>query len=90
LYCTAGYRWFLFDLLPEFLSSSGNSNIEAYEITDTSIHVRFRSGAQRNYLYDSAKPGMSVVNVMKGLAAQGQGLNSYISTTVKGNFSRKW
>jgi len=68
----------------------GKSGVEAYEITETSIHVRFKSGAQRNYLYDSEKPGMVVVNVMKGLATQGSGLNSYIGTTVKSNFSKKW
>lgn len=68
----------------------GGSNVEAYEITETSIHVRFKSGKQRNYLYDSVKPGASVVNVMKGLATQGHGLNSYISTTAKSNFSKKW
>lgn len=68
----------------------GKSGVEAYEITETSIHIRFKSGAPRNYLYDSAKPGIAAVNVMKGLATQGSGLNSYISTTVKSNFSKKW
>lgn len=68
----------------------GDSNVEAYEITEASIHVRFKSGKQRNYLYDSVKPGISVVNLMKKLADQGCGLNSYISTTVKSNFSKNW
>lgn len=68
----------------------GNSSVESYEIAENSIHVRFKSGAQRNYLYDSIRPGMAVVNSMKQLAIQGRGLNSYISTTVKSNFSKKW
>lgn len=68
----------------------GDSNVAAYEITETSICVQFKSGKQRNYLYDSVRPGIAVVNVMKGLATQGHGLNSYISSTVKSNFSEKW
>jgi hypothetical protein len=67
-----------------------NSGIESYEIAATSIHVRFKSGNIRNYLYDHARPGMAVVNIMKGLATQGQGLNSYISSTVKTKYARKW
>ena len=68
----------------------GNSGIESYEITDTSIHVRFKSGKLRNYLYDSNRPGMVIVEKMKSLAIRGQGLNSFISTTVKSNFAKKW
>lgn len=68
----------------------GGSAIESYEIAETSIHVRFKSGRERNYLYDSVKPGMATINIMKELAIQGHGLNSYISTTVKSNFSQKW
>lgn len=69
---------------------NGNSNVASYETTEDSIHVVFRSGAQRNYLYNNAAPGKSVVDRMKALAAQGHGLNSYISTTVKNNFAEKW
>lgn len=69
---------------------NGNSNVESYEITDDAIHVRFRSGIHRNYLYNSMCPGKSVVDKMRALAVQGHGLNSYISTTVKSSFARKW
>ncbi|MBP6018972.1 MAG: hypothetical protein KA735_05730 [Burkholderiaceae bacterium] len=69
---------------------SGNSNVASYETSEESIHVVFRSGAQRNYLYSHARPGKSTVDQMKLLAAQGHGLNSYISRVVKANFSRKW
>jgi hypothetical protein len=68
----------------------GNSNVVAYEANEDSIHVVFKSGACRNYLYNSVRPGNAVVERMKLLAAQGQGLNSYISTVVKNNFSSKW
>ncbi|WP_350282368.1 hypothetical protein [Nitrosomonas sp.] len=69
---------------------SGNSNVVAYETTDDSIHVVFKSGTYRHYLYNSARPGAAVVERMKQLAAQGRGLNSYISSTVKDKFRRKW
>jgi hypothetical protein len=61
-----------------------------YETTEDSIHLVFASGTFRNYLYNHAKPGKAMVDVMKVLAAQGRGLNSYVTTTVRSNFSRKW
>ena len=69
---------------------NGNSNIDTYEISDDSITVRFSSGKIRNYLYTYQIPGSAIVEKMKVLAIQGRGLNSYISTTVKSNFARKW
>ena len=69
---------------------NGNSNVEAYDVEGDSITVRFMSGRYRHYLYSSQRPGEHVVNQMKALAEQGHGLNSYISTTVKSNFDRKW
>lgn len=69
---------------------NGNSNVLSYEITDDSIQVVFKSGTHRHYLYNHIRPGQLVVDRMKALAIQGHGLNSYISTIVKGNFARKW
>jgi len=68
----------------------GNSNVLSYEIAEDSIHVVFKSGTHRNYLYNHVKPGKAMVDRMKALAMQGYGLNSYISTTVKSNFAKKW
>jgi len=68
----------------------GDSNIVAYEANEDSIHVIFKSGACRNYLYNSGRPGKAVVERMKALAAQGSGLNSYISSVVGENYARKW
>lgn len=73
-----------------YLNLSGQSNVIAYEITQDAIHVVFKSGTQRNYLYNSVRPGQAVVGNMKQLAQQGRGLNSYISRVVKSNFARKW
>ncbi|QET69318.1 hypothetical protein FOB42_03290 [Bordetella bronchiseptica] len=69
---------------------SGQSNVNSYEITEDSIHVVFKSGAQRNYLYTNDRPGKAIVDQMKTLAEQGRGLNSYIARVVKSNFARKW
>jgi hypothetical protein len=68
----------------------GNSNVVSYEITEDSIHVVFRSGTQRNYLYNQLRPGKAAVDRMKVLAVQGYGLNSYISTTIKSSYAKKW
>lgn len=69
---------------------SGSSSVVGYELSDDAIHVVFASGRHRNYLYSHRVPGRSVVDRMKQLAVQGYGLNSYISTVVKGNYDRKW
>ena len=73
-----------------YLNRNGNSSVVSYETTDNSIHVVFKSGIHRNYLYDHGRPGKEMVDRMKDLAAQGHGLNSYISTTVKTNYAKKW
>ena len=73
-----------------YCNLSGESNVVSYEITEDSIHVVFRSGTHRNYLYNSVKPGRATVDQMKSLAEQGRGLNSYISRVVRSNFARKW
>lgn len=69
---------------------NGNSSVLSYQMTADSIHVVFSSGAQRNYLYDSSRPGPEVVKKMKELAEAGRGLGSYIGLVVKGNYARKW
>ena len=69
---------------------SRNSGILSYEIFGDSIHVVFKTGRFRNYLYNDQIPGALMVDRMKLLAEQGRGLNSYISTTVKTRFARKW
>lgn len=69
---------------------NGNSNVVTYEATEDSIHVVFKGGRYRNYLYNSVRPGQVVVERMKALAAQGRGLNSYIFSVVKDRYARKW
>ena len=69
---------------------NGSSNVIAYEVTKDSIQVAFKSGRHRNYLYNSVRPGSTMVEKMKQLAAQGHGLNSYISSIVKDRYAKKW
>jgi len=69
---------------------SGKSNVVSYEMGEDSIHVVFKSGTHCNYLYDHVKPGRAIVDRMKDLAVQGHGLNSYITTTVRKGFMKKW
>jgi hypothetical protein len=69
---------------------NGNSNVVSYECSDDSIIVVFRSGRYRNYLYNAFRPGKANVERMKALAAQGYGLNSYISSSIEDNFAKKW
>lgn len=73
-----------------YLNLNGDSNIISYEVSATSIHVVFASGTWRNHLYDDTRPGLAIVNQMKALAAQGHGLNSFISKSVKTSCAQKW
>ncbi len=77
-------------MMTPYRNLRGNSNVVSYETAEESIHVVFKSGRYRNYLYNSVRPGQTVVEKMKVLAAQGYGLNSYISSTVKDRYARKW
>lgn len=58
----------------------GNSNVAAYMTGEDFIVVRFMSGRWTDYTYTDASAGSSSVELMKQLARQGYGLNSYIST----------
>lgn len=73
-----------------YRNRSGNSNVVSYEATEDSIHVVFKSGTYRNYLYDAVQPGKTAVDQMKVLAEQGHGLNAYISSAVKKNYAKRW
>lgn len=68
---------------------NGDSAVISYETTEDSIHVVFKSGAHRNYLYDYSRPGKSQVDQMKFLASQGHGLCAFINKSVK-SYSKKW
>jgi len=73
--------------MPAYANRGGNSGVVTYETTADSITVEFKDGWK--YVYDVNKPGTATVSKMKELAQTGQGLNSYISSVVKKNFSGK-
>ncbi len=73
-----------------YLNLSGDSGVEAYEIGDTFIIVRFREGKERTYKYTYTSAGAEHVETMKRLAKAGRGLNSYIGLYVKQGYDSKW
>lgn len=65
----------------------GDSGVSAYEIGEDFIRVRFKTGAQYLYTYQSA--GRHKIEEMKRLAKSGDGLNAFINIRVKKNYERK-
>lgn len=56
---------------------NGNSGIEAYEINQGSIIVKFETGGC--YLYTTESAGAAHIREMHRLAQLGKGLNTYIN-----------
>ena len=65
----------------------GDSGIEAYEAGPDFIRVQFSDGSVYLYTYESA--GSQNIEHMKQLAVNGQGLNSFINTTVRYDYAQK-
>lgn len=76
--------------MERYKNLSGQSNVVAYELSEGAITVQFASGTYRTYVYDSKRPGPVMVAELQRLAMAGRGLNSYISSIVKSNFSHKY
>ncbi|WP_391488707.1 hypothetical protein [Leclercia tamurae] len=70
-----------------YQNRGGDSGIVAFEIGEESITIQFRDNSL--YLYNSIRPGNITVDYMKRLARNGEGLNSYISRTVRKNFFQR-
>ena len=67
---------------------SGNSGVEAYRITATSIFVKFRN-REAPYEYSSkGRAGPRKVARMKALAEAGEGLSTYISQYAHDDYER--
>jgi hypothetical protein len=73
--------------MERYQNRGGDSGVVGFEIGDDSITVQFRDNSL--YLYNSIRPGQVTIDHMKMLARAGQGLNSYISRTVRKNFYQK-
>lgn len=63
------------------------SGVLAYRIASDAISVRFVDG--RTYTYTYASAGAGVVEQMKQLATSGQGLSTFISQHVRGNYASR-
>ncbi len=65
-----------------------DSGVSAYEYTETSIFVQFKTG--KIYEYPASKIGATHLNNMKRLADAGDGLNAYImkNDVVKTGYAR--
>lgn len=57
---------------------NGDSGVSAYEYSDDSIKVQFKTGSI--YEYPVSKIGLQNLNIMKKLADSGDGLNAFINT----------
>jgi len=73
--------------MTSYNNNGRDSGISAYEIKENGVVVQFSTGAK--YLYTYASAGNSNIEEMKKLAVRGEGLNSYINTTVKSLYERK-
>lgn len=66
---------------------SGNSGIEAYELGEDSITIKFVSGGV--YLYDYATNGKEVIEGMKILAEAGKGLSAFVGRYLRDKHAKK-
>jgi hypothetical protein len=74
--------------MQRYKNLSGDSGVIAYEILDEGIEVRFRDG--RTYLYTNGSAGRENIETMKQLARAGRGLSTFISTTVRHRYVRRY
>jgi len=61
---------------------NGDSNVEAYEIGSDFIRVKF-ARTTKIYQYSYRRAGRENVEIMKELARNGDGLNSFIKKNVE-------
>lgn len=73
--------------MERYKNLGGDSGVVAYEIGSDFIRVQFSDG--EIYLYTYASAGSHHIEHMKQLARNGQGLNSFINTTVRKAYARK-
>lgn len=73
--------------MERYLNIDGDSNIESYEIGTSYIAVKFFKTA-KVYVYSYASAGKENVEIMKKLARQGNGLNSFIMRNVRTKYER--
>lgn len=65
----------------------GDSGVHGFEIGNDYIRVQFNDNSV--YLYTNSSAGSHNIEEMKRLAQYGEGLNAFINTTVRKNYTRK-
>lgn len=73
--------------MPRYQNISGTSGVRSYQTGDDYIIVQFLTGEKYRYSYK--RPGKTVVERMKKLAAAGKGLSTFISMSVRENYAQK-
>ena len=71
-----------------FANKAGNSGVQAYEIGEDFIRVKF-VGTETPYLYTEHSTSAANVRKMKELAKSGEGLSTFISQVVKDGYERE-
>lgn len=74
-------------MLPTVMATPFYNWHSVKSIGDDSMVVVFNDGTA--YIYNSERPGADYLNEMKRLAADGEGLNSYINRIVKKRYASK-
>lgn len=73
--------------MQHYLNLGGDSSVAEYELAADAITVRFQDGAV--YEYTEASVGRRNLELMKGHAAEGVGLNSFIMNHVRGDYAAR-
>ena len=73
--------------MQRYANRGGDSGVSGFECGPDFIRVQFNSGAV--YLYTYASCGNGTCENMKALAERGEGLNAYISTTVRRGYAAR-
>lgn len=71
----------------QYRNRGGNSGILEYEVGSDYIKVKFSN--RWAYTYNYTKVGSANIEIMKQLAQDGKGLNTFISRIVKKRFAKK-
>lgn len=73
--------------MENYLNRNGDSGVSQFKIGGTYITVRFDTGGEYTYSYQSA--GERNIEQMKILAKAGRGLNTFINKYVKDKYASK-
>ena len=73
--------------MEKYKNLSGDSDINSYGIGENFIKIKFNDGNIYRYTNNSA--GSANIHKMKILAAAGQGLNTFISKSVRNLYASK-